>query len=254
MTLIPGVTGLTIAKNWIELDYPGFLTIESMLPVCDEILVSDGGSSDGTLERLLEWASIEPKLRIMRHPESLWPDSDQVGNSWINTVRKQARYQMTLWLDADEVLDPSGYDEIREAANLREARIFNYVNFWMDAQHTTPWGDGRKLHLQRADQFIHVHGENPPEWVDVRTDAKTHPSLVSYHYSALRKQEAFIAKCKVIGKRHAFGFADQPLIQAEKTGESFMPLYKDRCENMRAFDGNHPAFMAEWLRERGWTP
>lgn len=247
-----GISGITICKNWIELDYPGFLTIESLLPVCEEVLVSDGGSTDGTLERLLEWAAHEPKLRIIRHPESLWPSNDQVGNNWVNAVRKQAKYSMTCWLDADEILDPGSYDEMRRAMTLNEERIFTYVNFWLDAQHITLWGDGRKLHLQRADHYIHVHGENPPEWVDVRTNAKGHPSLVSYHYSALRKQDAFIAKCKVIAIRHGFGYADQGLMQAEKEKIPFMPLYSDRTQNAEKFTGTHPAFMNSWLLERGW--
>jgi hypothetical protein len=159
---------------------------------------------------------------------------------------------MFYWQDGDECLDPAGFAEIRRAVDLREARIFHYTNFWRDAQHTTLWGDGMKLHLKPTDQWMPVHGKNPVGYVDERHCVKTHPSLITYHYSALRRQDAFIAKQKRIGWRHAFGYADQPLMQAERTGESFMPLYRDRWQNSKWFEGQHPEVMHEWLLAHGW--
>lgn len=249
----PGLTGCTIAINALSLDYCLGPCVESMLPVCDEVIVSDGGSTDGTREFLDEWAAREPKLRILSHPESLWPDNDQVGNNWINACRKEARYEMFHWQDADEVLDPSSFDEMRRAVALKEPRIFNYVNFWYDSFHTVQWGDGLKEHLKPSWQWCPVHGENPPGYVNERHTIKSHPSLITYHYSALRRREAFIAKCKVIGKRHAFGYNDQPLMQSERTGESFMPLYEERMSRLQPFEGRHPDVIKPWLQERGWA-
>lgn len=252
MSLKPGISGILICKDWLSLDYCGCETIRSMLPVCDEIIVSDGGSTDGTLDILEDWAMFEPKLRIVHHPESLWPSNDQVGNNWVNAVRKEARYWLTCWLDADEVLDPSGYEEMRIAAHHRQPRIFKYVNFWADAQHTAPWGDGIKLHLQSAEHFIHVHGKNPPEFVDIRSCATTHPSLVSYHYSALRKREAFVAKCKAVGLRHGFGYSAQEEAEAHRHKKEKVALWGLKPEVIEPFTGRHPPVMHQWLLDRGW--
>jgi len=48
------VSGYTTTYNVIENDYPWKESIESMLYFCDEVVVLDGGSSDGTFESLLE--------------------------------------------------------------------------------------------------------------------------------------------------------------------------------------------------------
>lgn len=250
--LLRGLACCTITINCIELDYPFEACVQSMLPVADEVIVSDAGSRDGTREFLDEWALREPKLRILSHPESLWPDSDQVGNNWINACRMEARYDMFHWQDADEVLDPCSFDEMRRAVELREPRIFNYTNFWYDAWHLVPWGDSMKEHMKPTHMWCPVHGENPPGYVNERYALPRHPSLITYHYSALRKREAFIAKCKAIGKRHAFGYADQPLMQSERTGESFMPLYEERMSRLEPFTGRHSEVIKPWLRARGW--
>ncbi len=248
-----GLSGYTIAINCLALDYPLFECIAAMLPICDEVVVSDAGSTDGTLVKLDELKEREPKLRVVSHPESLWPSNDQVGNNWVNAVRRELDYDMAFWIDADEILDPVSFNEMKNAVQMKEARIFNYTNFWLDAQHTTIWGDGRKLHLQPTADIIHVHGKNLPGYVEVRETAIGHPNLKTYHYSALRRRAAFIAKCKAVAIRHGFGYADQELMQAERTGEDFMPLYADRTKDIKVFTGTHPAVMHQWLLDRGWA-
>jgi hypothetical protein len=43
------VVGFTIVRNAIKYDYPILESIASILPVCDEVLVSVGKSDDDTL-------------------------------------------------------------------------------------------------------------------------------------------------------------------------------------------------------------
>ena len=44
------VSGFTIVRNAIKLDFPVEASIRSLLPVCDEVVVNVGRSEDGTLE------------------------------------------------------------------------------------------------------------------------------------------------------------------------------------------------------------
>ena len=43
------VSGFTFVKNAIKFGYPVVESILSMVPICDEIIVSVGDSDDGTL-------------------------------------------------------------------------------------------------------------------------------------------------------------------------------------------------------------
>ncbi len=250
--LIRGLSGFVLSHNCIRLDYPIFECIESIMPICDEVVVSDAGSNDGTLSRLKTLAFENRKVRIVSHPASLFPDGQQVLNDWMAEVKKALRYDMQLMIDADEILDPGSFDPIRRAVMDGEPRIFNYVNFWLDAQHTCPWGDGRKLHLMRTDQVMHTHGQTPPGYDEIRDKAKTDPRLITYHYSALRRRQAFFAKCRIMSKRCAWEYSDRGLIAAEDNGTDFMQAYPDRLAATVPFLGQHPKVMHNWITERGW--
>jgi hypothetical protein len=48
------ISGYTTSKNVISSDYPWKESIESLLNFCDEVVVVDGGSDDGSYEELKE--------------------------------------------------------------------------------------------------------------------------------------------------------------------------------------------------------
>jgi glycosyltransferase involved in cell wall biosynthesis len=57
----PGISGYTTTYNCIQQEYPFEQCIESMIAFCNEVCVVDGGSTDGTISRLVKIA---------------WPDMD----------------------------------------------------------------------------------------------------------------------------------------------------------------------------------
>ena len=58
------LSGYTTTKDVIKSDYPWEASIQSLLGFCDEVVVVDGGSEDGTWEALQEWSEKEDKLRV----------------------------------------------------------------------------------------------------------------------------------------------------------------------------------------------
>ena len=64
----PSISGYTTTYNCIKQDYPFIESIKSMLEFCDEVCVVDGGSIDGTWEKLVELAYPEiSKLNAHDH-------------------------------------------------------------------------------------------------------------------------------------------------------------------------------------------
>ena len=110
---VPRISGYTTAYNFINSTYPWKQCIESMLGFCSEVVVVDGGSNDGTLEALQDWASREDRLKVYEVPRD-WNDS-RFG-VFDGMQKAEARSRCTgdfLWQqDADEVVHERDYDKI----------------------------------------------------------------------------------------------------------------------------------------------
>jgi len=50
MLVKPRITCFMIVRNALNQGYPFLEAIAQALPVCDEMLIGDGGSTDGTLQ------------------------------------------------------------------------------------------------------------------------------------------------------------------------------------------------------------
>ena len=69
------ISGFMIVKDVIEQGYPFVEAIASALPICDEFLVSDGYSTDGTYEVIKKISNLNPKVKVYR---CKWPDKKDI--------------------------------------------------------------------------------------------------------------------------------------------------------------------------------
>jgi len=131
------VVGFTIVRNAIKFDYPVVESISSLLPVCDEVLVSVGKSDDDTLNLVKSISS--PKIKIM---ESVWDDSLRKGglrlavetNKAIDAIADDADW--LFYIQADEVLHEDGIKACKQAMEQYkddknvDGLLFNYKHFY----------------------------------------------------------------------------------------------------------------------------
>ena len=113
MNWTPSVSGYTTTYNCNKHQYPWKQSITSLLGFCDEVVVVDGGSDDGTWEALQDWASAEDRLKVFK-----------VERDWSHTrhavfdgqQKAEARARCTgdfLWqMDSDEIVHEDHYDKI----------------------------------------------------------------------------------------------------------------------------------------------
>lgn len=109
-----------IVKDALEQGYPFVEAMASALPVCDEFLVSDGYSKDGTYEVLERIANLNPKVKVYRHR---WPnkrDSTVLADE-TNQIRAKCRFEHIFCLQANEVVHEQSVPFIKALPSMLPA-------------------------------------------------------------------------------------------------------------------------------------
>lgn len=244
-----GISAYTVIRNAIAGDFCLRECIQSLLPVCDELVVGEAASTDGTAEMLEEWAEKEPKLRILHQPWRQAVNEPDWYLNWINATRQALVYDQQLYLDADEVLDSGGYNVLRNASS-EVCYKFYRINFWRDAKTVIGKGETCGFRVTRfgpTELFMpsdEPYGDDAPE---ILKRSVPNDKLIIFHYGFLRSLSGIIAKCKV-GLTAQFGGFDPRLARAalhpEKPWHSFLKHELPYTE----FRGEHPAHCLPWLK------
>ncbi|MBG17594.1 MAG: hypothetical protein CMB77_04500 [Euryarchaeota archaeon] len=136
MNWSPTISGYTTVYNCIENQYPWEKCIESMLGFCDEVVVVDGGSTDGTWDKLTQMAEEEPRLVINQniidwdHPRFAY-HSDGMQKA---LARSKCTSEFCWQMDSDEFVLPKDYEKIKTLAKgfpkLSDLVALPVVEFW----------------------------------------------------------------------------------------------------------------------------
>ena len=129
------LSGFTIVRNAVTLDYPIVPAIRSILDMCEEVVVNVGRSDDGTRELV---AGIgDPRVRIL---DRVWDFSRGGSTLSFETNQAMAACGGTwgVYIQADEVLHETGAALIRDrlrdwdADSRVEGLLVDYLHFYGD--------------------------------------------------------------------------------------------------------------------------
>tara|TARA_Y100000034_G_scaffold40406_1_gene49804 strand:+ start:9180 stop:11108 length:1929 start_codon:yes stop_codon:yes gene_type:complete len=120
----PTVSGYTTTLNCIDQRYPFEESIMSMLSFCDQVVVVDGGSKDGTWERLQKLKESHEKLLVHQHVR----DWDCPRFAVFDGLQKAlARVLCTgefCWQqDSDEIVHEDDYEKIKNLSKILPKNI-----------------------------------------------------------------------------------------------------------------------------------
>jgi len=247
--------GNVCVRNGNRLDYCWRESIQSLLPVCDEVVVCDGESTDGTQEEIRDWMKREPKIKLCVYP---WPNPEGDPDfwvKWLNFAREHIESNWQIQLDADEVLSEQSYGEVLAKAGLANTTLFcKRYNFWQDHRHLIPPGvclSHRVLRIAPKHVWLPSDGAHHKGSTAVAMGLDT--TIEIFHYGFLRKREAYFAKSKEL-HRMFFNTYDQRLVDAEAKGGNWMREIGGIEWNgdLVPYDGHHPKVIHQWLRERNY--
>ena len=246
--------GLVCIRNGFELDYCWREAVKSLLPICNEVVICDCDSTDGTKKWIDDWSMSEPKINPVNYK---WTDPRGDTNwypEWINYARQHLKTDWFIHLDADEVIHEDDHHLIEQAARNQSVHYCKRLNFWRDTSHLVPEGVclGIKV-LRIAGTNMPIPSDYPYEPAGKTEALATKSEIRIFHYGFLRHREAFFRKARAVQRIWADDF-DPRLESAEKGFGNWMEFegvvpWKDQ---LTEYKGGHPEIIKPWLRERGF--
>ena len=243
------IAGFTLVSHAVRLDFPIVPAIQSLLEVCDDVVVNVGPAEDGTLDLL---ATIQDRrMRIVR---GVW-DASQ-GGAMLAVETNRALAEVTgdwaIYLQADEVLHEADTLRLRECLSEAgndpnvQGLLFDYLHFY---------GTFRRLATNRTWIRQEVRAIRPGSVFEALPRPRDSgccprggecgPGLSGcrvFHYGWARPIPALNTKREV----------DHALYHATD-GRPMRPRIPDRLSGqigLIPYTGTHPAVAAPWIAER----
>jgi glycosyltransferase involved in cell wall biosynthesis len=109
----PTISGYTTTKDCISAGYPWKQSILSMMGFCDEVVVVDGGSTDGTWEELEKWSASISTLKIKQIKRDWSSPRFAVFDGLQKAEARKLCVSNFCWQqDADEIVHENDYEKI----------------------------------------------------------------------------------------------------------------------------------------------
>ncbi len=251
------VSGFSFIKNAIIYQYPVKEALESILPLCDELIVVAGDSKDATRELV---ASIDlQKIKII---DSVWDENLRQGGRVLAAETNKAFQAIPddsdwcIYIQGDEVLHEKYHAEIRAAMELYKDNhevdgfLFNYMHFYGSFDFV-----GASSHWYRKEIRIIRNNKKIYSYRDAQGFRKNDNEKLTvvplnafiYHYGWVREPGAMLAKSTNFGTYWNGGEATAENIKGPDDVFDYMQI-----DALKKFTGTHPAVMQERINNMNW--
>jgi hypothetical protein len=245
------VSGFTIVRNAIKLDFPVEASIRSILPICDEVVVNVGRSEDETLE--LVRSIRDPRIRILETEWDMTRRNTVLGFETQRAMRA-CLHPWGVYIQADEVLHERGAEELADAMRAAdtdrriEGLLVRYVHFYggFDTVATHRRWYRREVRVVRLAPELDIRPYQGAQGFRVGpSDRKIRARLTAaemFHYGWARPSKALREKRDLGRTMYPWRNADAnlPLL-------AWMP-------GIQPFTGTHPAAARNWIDARRHDP
>ena len=250
------VAGFLFIRNAIKYDYPVKEALLSLLPLCDEVIVSVGDCEDDT-EQLIE--SIQsPKIRIFH---SVWDNTLLEGGKVLAVETDKAADHIPvgadwcIYLQGDELIHEEDYGVVREnMARYKddpkvEGFLFKYRHFYGSYDYL---GDSRRwysheIRIIRNDKSIRSYRDaqgfrkNGRKLQVISLDAHI------YHYGWVRHPSQQLQKHLHFEKFYNLDNLARDVVVEKLEGYDY-----DKIDSLQKFSGTHPQVMQDLISRKNW--
>ena len=247
------LSGFTIVRNAIKLDFPILPAIRSVLAVCDEVVVNVGKSEDETRDLV---ASVrDPRVRIL---DSEWDFTKQNEMLSIETLKAMmaCRGRWGIYIQADEVLHEDGARVLKEKTSdwdgdeRVEGLLVQYLHFYggFDLVATNRRWYRREVRCLRLDRDIRPYqGAQGFRVGSARRRIRARVTdAVMFHYGWARPAKAIREKLEISKTIYPWS--------RERSARELQRGYLKWLPLLRRFTGSHPRAAEEWVRARMVDP
>lgn len=246
------ISGFTIVRNAVRLDFPVVESIRSILPLCDEVVVNVGASDDETLDLVRSIG--DPRVRIL---ETVWDFSRRETLLADETLRamRACRGTWGVCVQADEVLHESGVSSLRrviaesDADPRVEGLLVRYRHFFGDpgTEAVNRRWYRREVRVVRLDPALAIHPFRDAQGFRVGPGHRRIRARITdaemFHYGWARSAFALRGRKsedrRLYAKVHEPG-ATEPLLR-------WFP-------GLRPFTGAHPLVARDWVERHHHDP
>lgn len=254
------ISGFTFVKNAVKYGYPVVESIQSVLPIVDEMIVCLGDSEDET-DKLI--ASIDSdKIKIIH---SIWDDNLREGGKVLAVETNKAidatapDSDWLFYIQADEVLHEQYHATILAAMKKYkddervEGLLFNYHHFYGSYKFI---GDGRswyskEIRVIRNDKKIRSYLDAQGFRKEGRKLKVKLIDAYIYHYGWVRNPVEMQKKYTDFGK---LWHADEGYVKwAEEEKKKSVEFDYSKIDSLTTFTGTHPAVMKGLIEKENWN-
>ena len=254
------IEGFTYVRNGFKMGYPFLPSINSVLPIVDQLFVVVGDSEDGTREAIENLKN--DKIVIV---DSIWEEEKRVNGEIFKDQANLGLQRITgewaIHIQADEVLseadDEKLLNDIHNADGLEEVDglLFPFYHFWGDYQHIRrtrrthafeirAFKNNRNVQSYRDSQGFRIFNSESSDNNGIKLKVlKT--DIPIYHYAYTRNPKQMSKKSNYF---HRFWHSNDWLKNNTKEAD----FDYNEVDRLEPFEGSHPIYMGDVIKQKDW--
>lgn len=251
------VSGFTFIRNAITLDYPVVESIQSILPLCDEVVVAVGNSEDQTLELI---QNIDPKVKVI---QTIWDDTLRANGAVLALETDKAlaaidpEADWAFYIQGDEVIHEEDHQAILAALQKYQhdhevdGLLFNYLHFYGSYDYVGISNNWYKKEIRIIKPGRQIRSYRDAQGFRKAPDQKLKVAAINarvFHYGWVKDPRAMQRKQENF---HKLWHDDAWLDKNVKVAERFD--YEDHIHQLARFEGTHPTCVQPRIAKRNWV-